>query len=111
METISLYIKQPDFLLTNLVIRQNYNTQEKSLLLEFSDELDRKDRINLFHPHDLESIGEIYSADRIWIEKVTDSQMEFGTIYLGLSGEVHTEIYFDSIEITLHNSPTQGIHR
>jgi hypothetical protein len=42
-----------------------------------------------------DNLCEILNAERLWIEKSTNSQLEFGSYKLGISHEYYTEIVFD----------------
>ena len=52
-----------------------------------------------FGVRDTDDICELLSADRIWIKKNEDSQLEFGSLKLGISQEYYTEITFDAFEV------------
>jgi hypothetical protein len=45
-------------------------------------------------PHNL---CEILNADRLWVEKEGNSQVEFGSYKLGISHEYFTEVVFDQL--------------
>jgi len=44
---------------------------------------------------DSDNLCEILVADRLWVEKAENSQVEFGAFTLGVSHEYFTEIVFD----------------
>lgn len=46
---------------------------------------------------DSDNLCEILKADRIWVEKAENTQVEFGVFALGVSHEYFTEIVFDAL--------------
>ncbi|WP_444895977.1 hypothetical protein [Microbulbifer sp. SSSA005] len=46
---------------------------------------------------DSEDLCEILRADRLWVEKMEETQVEFGVYKLGVSHEYYTEIFFDAL--------------
>jgi hypothetical protein len=44
-----------------------------------------------------ENLCEILDANRLWVEKSEDTQVEFGGYTLGISHEYYTEIVFDEL--------------
>ncbi|MCL1038829.1 hypothetical protein L2725_15405 [Shewanella corallii] len=53
--------------------------------------------VNLIGVRDPDGLCEILSADRLWVEKSEDSQVEFGGYTLGVSHEYYTVIVFDAL--------------
>lgn len=47
---------------------------------------------------DADSLCEILRAQRLWIEREEDTQLEFGSYTLGVSHEYHVSIYFDALK-------------
>ncbi len=46
---------------------------------------------------DSDNLCEILNANRLWLEKSENTQVEFGAFTLGVSHEYHTEIVFDTL--------------
>ncbi len=46
---------------------------------------------------DSDNLCEILNADRLWVEKAENTQVEFGAFELGVSHEYFTEIVFDAL--------------
>lgn len=44
-----------------------------------------------------DALGELFNAERLWLEAAEDTQQEFGRYLLGLSHESHTAFYFDRL--------------
>ena len=44
-----------------------------------------------------ENLCELLSADRLWVEKTENTQVEYGVFTLGVSHEYFTEIVFDAL--------------
>lgn len=43
------------------------------------------------------NLCELLNADRLWVEKAENTQVEFGSFTLGVSHEYFTEIVFDAL--------------
>jgi hypothetical protein len=53
--------------------------------------------VKLIGVRDSDNLCEILSADRLWVEKTKNTQVEFGAFTLGVSHEYFTEIVFDAL--------------
>ncbi len=53
--------------------------------------------VNLVGVRESENLCEILSADRLWVEKAENTQVEFGSFTLGVSHEHFIEIVFDAL--------------
>jgi hypothetical protein len=50
---------------------------------------------NLIGVRDLDNLCELFNAERLWVEKTEDTQVEFGRYTLGISHKYYTEVSFD----------------
>jgi len=46
---------------------------------------------------DVDSVCELFEAERIWFKKEENNQLQYGSFTLGVSGETYTEIMFDEL--------------
>lgn len=53
--------------------------------------------LKLIGVRDSDNLCEIINADRLWVEKAENTQVEFGAFALGVSHEYFTEIVFDEL--------------
>ncbi|WP_269527277.1 hypothetical protein [Coraliomargarita parva] len=84
--------------ITELKVLQRPDSSGRSVEITTLDKNGKEKILKLYAPDDIDSIGEIFSASRFWIEKERGTQKEFGTICLGFTAESYIEVWFDSFE-------------
>ena len=69
---------------------------EFELTISFHDQSEHVNVI-LCGVRDIDSVCELFEAERLWLSDNETCQTEFGKFTLGISHESFTEIYFDSL--------------
>lgn len=76
----------------------NISRDIDSFLVSFDFKSSGEDYVvRLVGVREIDLINELFESNRIWIKRDEESQLEYGSYLLGLSGENYTEISFDSL--------------
>ena len=103
-----IFRKRENEVLTKCVVSRSLGSTASTVKLTFENQDGELNSFLLTGPSDLDSIGELFSCHRVWLVQDTDSQKDFGTITLGMSGESYTEIFFDSVDRVLPAAQADG---
>ena len=74
------------------------NQTDFNVYFKFQDKEGRHS-VSILGVRDVEEIGQLFEAERLWINKDDDSQVEYGIYTLGISSEAYYEFPFDKLNI------------